>query len=102
MFRLHVMRRPLVTLCGLPAVLMLLAKPVAGQGADASADPNAGNLTLTGSFDVVSTYMFRGFRQHSTGIASWPAADLGIAYYSGDGRFHLLKEIPCSTSVSFC
>jgi hypothetical protein len=41
-------------------------------------------MTLTGSFDGVSTYMFRGIRQHSTGIALWPVADLGLAVYSGD------------------
>jgi hypothetical protein len=28
--------------------------------------------------------MFRGIRQHSTGIALWPVADLGLAVYSGD------------------
>src|SRR5262245_33503818 len=54
-------------------------------GAQTAADPNPGNLTVTGSFDVVSTYMFRGIRQNSTGIALWPAADLGFAVYSGDG-----------------
>jgi hypothetical protein len=48
-------------------------------------DPNPGNITLTGSFDVASTYMFRGIRQHSTGIALWPVADIGFAVYSGDG-----------------
>jgi len=42
-------------------------------------------MTLTGSFDVVSTYMFRGIRQNATGIALWPAADLGLAVYSGQG-----------------
>jgi hypothetical protein len=42
-------------------------------------------MTLTGSFDVVSTYMFRGIRQNSTAIANWPAADLGLAVSSGDG-----------------
>ena len=42
-------------------------------------------MTLTGSFDAVSTYMFRGIRQHSTGIALWPVADLGVAIYSGSG-----------------
>jgi hypothetical protein len=41
-------------------------------------------MTLAGSFDGVSTYMFRGIRQHSTGIALWPVADLGLAVYSGD------------------
>jgi hypothetical protein len=51
----------------------------------AAADPNPGKMTLTGSFDTVSTYMFRGIRQNSTGIALWPAADLGLATYSGEG-----------------
>ena len=35
--------------------------------------------------DFQSTYMFRGIRQHSTGVAAWPWADLGIAAYAGDG-----------------
>ena len=56
------------------------------QGA-ASTDPNTGNITVTGSFDTVSTYMFRGIRQNSTGIALWPAVDLGFTAYSGNGRF---------------
>jgi hypothetical protein len=42
-------------------------------------------MTLAASLDLVSTYMFRGIRQHSTGIAVWPVADLGLAVYSGDG-----------------
>jgi hypothetical protein len=29
--------------------------------------------------------MFRGFRQNSSGIAIWPAMDLGISAYSGEG-----------------
>jgi hypothetical protein len=62
----------------------LLAAPLHAQ-TPAAADPNPGNMTLTGSYDVVSTYMFRGIRQHSTGIALWPVADLGVATYSGDG-----------------
>jgi hypothetical protein len=48
-------------------------------------DPNPGALALAGSFDGVSTYMFRGIRQNATGIALWPVVDLGIAIYSGDG-----------------
>jgi hypothetical protein len=53
-------------------------------------------MTLTGSFDVVSTYMFRGIRQHSTGIALWPAADLGLAVYSGTGA---LKSVSVNTAT---
>jgi hypothetical protein len=52
---------------------------------DAPADPNPGALTLTAAADVVSTYMFRGIRQNSTGIAIQPYADVGVALFSGDG-----------------
>jgi hypothetical protein len=64
-------------------MFLAFASSASAQAPD-PADPNPGNLTLTGSFDVVSTYMFRGIRQHSTGIALWPVADLGVAVYSGD------------------
>jgi hypothetical protein len=48
-------------------------------------DPNPGAITLTGSIDFLNQYMFRGIRQNSSGIATWPAVDLGIAAYSGEG-----------------
>jgi hypothetical protein len=65
---------------------MLWASQAAAQTPAAGAsDPNPGNMTMTASFDVVSTYMFRGIRQHATGIALWPVADLGVAIYSGEG-----------------
>ena len=53
-------------------------------------DPNPGALTLTGSFDTLNQYMFRGIRQNSTGIAMWPAMDLGISTYSGKGALKSL------------
>ena len=62
---------------------------VTGLAAPASAqdppDPNPGNLTFTGTFDFLNTYMFRGIRQDDTKLIMWPAADLGLAVYSGDG-----------------
>jgi hypothetical protein len=48
-------------------------------------DPNPGAFTLSGGFDFLNQYMFRGIRQNSTGVATWPWADLGVAAYSGDG-----------------
>jgi hypothetical protein len=80
MNRFETPRGPLLAMAGL-ALIAGLAAPAAAQ----PADPNSGAMTLTGTFDAVSTYMFRGIRQHSTGIAMWPVADLGIAVYSGDG-----------------
>ena len=40
--------------------------------------------TLTG-IDFVNQYMFRGIRQNSSGIATWPYIDLGFAAFEGDG-----------------
>jgi hypothetical protein len=77
-------RQHAAVLSGAIALVATLAVPAGAQTPAVSTDPNPGNITLTGSFDVVSTYMFRGIRQHSTGIALWPVADLGLAVYSGD------------------
>jgi hypothetical protein len=78
------MRRSTARLGSPLALSLLLAVPAAAQTPVASTDPNPGKMTLTGSFDGVSTYMFRGIRQHSTGIALWPVSDLGLAVYSGE------------------
>jgi hypothetical protein len=83
MFRTHSSCQWFAPLVG--ALFMVAFTGSASAQTPEPADPNPGNLTLTGSFDVVSTYMFRGIRQNSTGIALWPSADLGIALYSGDG-----------------
>ena len=66
------------------ALVAFIAAPAAAQS-PAPADPNPGAMTLTGSFDVLNQYMFRGIRQNSTGVAMWPAMDLGIAPYSDEG-----------------
>jgi hypothetical protein len=62
--------------------LVMTSAPAFAQEAK---DPNPGAITLTGSIDFLNQYMFRGIRQNSSGIATWPAVDLGIAAYSGDG-----------------
>jgi len=80
----------MVSRCGIrSSVLVILAGcMVALVGTPAFAqdkDPNPGAMTLTASFDFLNQYQFRGIRQNSTGIAMWPAVDLGIATYSGKG-----------------
>jgi len=84
MFRLLRSRQHAAVLTGAMALAATSAVPARAQTAAASTDPNPGNITPTVSFDAVSTYMFRGIRQHSTGIGLWPVADLGLAVYSGD------------------
>jgi hypothetical protein len=84
MYRIQDMHRRLASFAGV-AVVIALAVPAAAQESAQPPDPNPGNITLTGSLDGVSTYMFRGIRQHSTGIALWPVTDLGLAVYSGNG-----------------
>lgn len=65
------------------AVATLIAAPAWAQ--TAPSDPNPGNLTFTGSMDFLNTYMFRGIRQDDTKVIMWPALDLGMSVYSGDG-----------------
>jgi hypothetical protein len=67
------------------AVIGLAVMTSAPAFAQEPKDPNPGAITLTGSIDFLNQYMFRGIRQNSSGIASWPAVDLGIAAYSGEG-----------------
>jgi hypothetical protein len=64
------------------ACSFLIARPAAAQGAP---DPNPGNLTVTSSIDLTNVYMFRGIRQDDTKVMIWPAADLGLTLFSGDG-----------------
>jgi hypothetical protein len=64
--------------------LILASTPAWAQDAP-SADPNPGALTITGSIDFLNQYMFRGIQQNNTGFVTWPAFDLGLAAYSGEG-----------------
>ena len=92
---------PLVRRCSLSASLLFLASfaltglasaqttpetsSSAATQAQEPADPNPGAISTSGGMDIQSTYMFRGIRQNSTGIAAWPWVDLGFAAYAGDG-----------------
>ena len=62
---------------------LLAAAPVAAQGSD----PNTGGMTVTGGYDFVNAYHFRGIPQDEGdfGTIMWPYADLGLALFSGDG-----------------
>jgi hypothetical protein len=62
-----------------------LQTPAGNAAVQQPTDPNPGALTITGGVDFLNQYMFRGIRQNSTGVATWPWADLGVAAYSGDG-----------------
>jgi hypothetical protein len=64
--------------------LILASSPAWAQDAP-KVDPNPGAVTITGSIDFLNQYMFRGLQQNNTGLVTWPAFDLGIAAYSGDG-----------------
>ena len=65
------------------AAALLAAVPVAAQ----SSDPNPGGMTVTGGYDFVNAYHFRGIPQDEGdfGTIMWPYADLGLALFSGDG-----------------
>lgn len=82
MFVTYRARRRALAIVAVAGVVLMMSAPGFAQEPK---DPNPGALTLTGSVDFLNQYMFRGIRQNSTGIAIWPAMDLGIAAYSGEG-----------------
>jgi hypothetical protein len=82
MFVTYRVRRGALAVVAAVGVMVVTSASAFAQEAK---DPNPGALTITGSIDFLNQYMFRGIRQNSTGIATWPAVDLGIAAYSGDG-----------------
>jgi hypothetical protein len=98
MCSIQVARQGLCSLAGLTLSVALAMSAAAQTPAAPPSDPNPGNMTLTGSFDAVSTYMFRGIRQNSTGIALWPAADLGVAIFSGNGG---MKSVGANVDNTF-
>ena len=65
------------------AAVLLSGMPAAAQGSD----PNTGAITISGGYDVLNAYLFRGIPQDEGDFGSvmWPYADLAIALFSGDG-----------------
>ena len=59
-----------------------LAAPVQGQSAAAAP---RGTISVEAAVDVASDYVFRGVRQNSTGVATWPSATLAMTAFSSDG-----------------
>lgn len=77
---------PVMHMLRLVVVLSLLAVPALAQDTPTDPDPNPGAVTVTAATDVVGTYMFRGIRQHATGVAIQPFVDVGVAFLAeGDG-----------------
>jgi hypothetical protein len=83
MFVTNGVRRSALAVVAAVGVLVVISAPALAQ--EAAKDPNPGAMTVTGSLDFLNQYMFRGIRQNSTGIAIWPAIDLGLAAFSGEG-----------------
>ena len=59
-------------------------------------EPKPGAVTVAAGTDVVSSYMFRGFRQDDTKIITWPYGELGLTLYAGDGA---LKSVGVSVGM---
>ena len=65
------------------AAMVVCVAPASAQ----SSDPNPGAITLSGGYDFLNAYHFRGIPQDEGDFGSvmWPYADLGIALFEGDG-----------------
>jgi hypothetical protein len=82
MFVTYGVRRSALAVVAVVGAVVMTSAPAFAQEPK---DPNPGAITLTGSIDFLNQYMFRGIRQNGSGIATWPAVDLGLAAYSGEG-----------------
>ncbi len=67
-------RRCGIVVCAL-VVLTGLAAPAAAQAP----------VAVSGGVDVTNKYMFRGIRQNVSGMAVWPAVDLALTPFTGEG-----------------
>jgi len=94
MFSIRGIRRATTVVAAATLMLGLSGSRAWAQAAAEPPDPNPGALTITGNIDFLNQYMFRGIQQNNTGFATWPAFDLGLAAYSGDGgqAFHLKAD----------
>ena len=79
--KLSHLRRYAMTGATSTVLVALLASPAVAQ--DAPAPTPA--LSVSAGIDFVNRYMFRGIRQNSSGIATWPYIDLGVAAFEGAG-----------------
>lgn len=90
--------RPLRRTAPLLAAILLATTPAPLRAQDpaAAAPPpppqttNAGRLSFTGGVDVLSSYMFRGIRQDDRGMVAWPAGEVSVVLFEGDG---VLKSV---------
>jgi uncharacterized protein (TIGR02001 family) len=71
-------RRYGISLMVAMGLLTTLAAPAMAQDAPPT-------VTVSAGIDLTNQYMFRGIRQHSSGIATWPFFDLGIGAFQGEG-----------------
>lgn len=60
-------------------------EPAAAAPAPPPQAANAGRLSFTGGVDLLSSYMFRGIRQDDRGVVAWPAGEVGMVLFEGDG-----------------
>ena len=82
-------RRPRPRVPVLATILLAtLAAPLRAQAP--APVTNAGRLSFTGGVDVLSSYMFRGIRQDDRGVVAWPAADVGVVLFEGEGALKSL------------
>lgn len=67
------------------AVLSLVAVQASSAAAQATSNPNGGNIQLSAYYDFTNAYFFRGLRQDDTGWIMQPAADVGVRLFEAAG-----------------
>ncbi len=75
-------------LCFVCVIGLMAAVPARAQQPSPS---ETGAVDVAATVDFMNQYVFRGVRQNSTGMAMWPAVDLGANVHSGDGRLKAVR-----------
>jgi hypothetical protein len=75
-------------LCVVCIIGLMTALPASAQQSSPSQN---GAVHVAATIDFMNQYMFRGVRQNSTGMAMWPAVDVGVNVHSGDGKLKAVR-----------
>lgn len=65
--------------CGIVGCALVVVLGLAGAAAAQAP------VAVSGGIDVTNKYMFRGIRQNASGVAIWPALDVALTPFTGDG-----------------
>jgi len=75
-------------LCIVGVLGLMAAAPASAQQFSPS---ETGAVDVAATVDFMNQYIFRGVRQNWTGMAMWPAVEVGVNVHSGEGALRAIR-----------